>query len=213
MSKDLDPVPAARSARSDRNDGNADDRAHNLDRWAAIQALTESLAHANPGLKNDPAATDSTEDDSPPLRRLPIDLSELDLAMESSDGTAEWYLDLHTGALLMVSTYDPEVTQEESAAIDADPDRYVAVDNLSSHDSFQIMRDFVESLSDTRAAAALDRALSERKPFRRFKDTAARFGKVYDDWHAFHNAQVRKRAIEWLESEGIDAVPVQGSKL
>lgn len=179
------------------------DAAANLQRWAEVQSLAEAMARANSAAA---IATVLPEGEARPLRRLPIDAGALEMAMESNDGMAEWYLDLRTGALLMLSTHDPSMTEEDAVAIADEPDRYVIVDSLTSHDGFEMMRDFVATVSDPRIASALDDALRERKPFRRFKDTAARFGKVYDDWNAFRHAELRRLAVEWLEREGIEAV-------
>lgn len=186
------------------------DAAANLQRWAEVQSLAEAMARAKP---QGAEAAVLTDEETRPLRRLPVDVGELEMAMESNDGMVEWYLDLRTGALLMLSTFDPSMTEEDESAIAEEPDRYLAVDSLTAHDGFELMREFVATVSDNGVASALDQALRERKPFRRFRETAARFGHVHDDWLAFRQTALRKRAVEWLEDAGIEPIaPEAGEK-
>ncbi len=50
-------------------------------------------------------------------------------------------------------------------------DDYFEFESMESRESFQMMEDFIETVSDARLVNQLVRALNQRKPFRHFRDT------------------------------------------
>ena len=65
--------------------------------------------------------------------------------------------------------FDPEPWQELIDKIESDWDNYEEIETMESADSFNIMRDFVESLATDNAKMRLENALARPKPFRNFK--------------------------------------------
>lgn len=54
-------------------------------------------------------------------------------------------------------------------------------------------------------AGRLERALGGRGPFRRFKDELYDHPEVQQQWYAFKDARLHRRAIEWLAEQGLVA--------
>ncbi len=136
------------------------------------------------------------------MANIKIDLGELCMALESSE-EQDWYLDSKTGEMHFYSSLidNDEIDIEE---IEENPDRYVYVESVDSRDGFRIMEEFVEGLEESETSRSLARALGMRKPFRCFKDTLLDFPEARDQWFAFHNAWLEKRAHEFLKGEGIE---------
>lgn len=53
------------------------------------------------------------------------------------------------------------------------------------------------------AQATLERALSGKKPFRRFKDELMRFPEIREQWFAYHKGRMTELAHEWLEENEV----------
>jgi hypothetical protein len=136
-----------------------------------------------------------------------IDWGELGMALDSGDGMTRWLLDRDTGELIGLCEWDEMEEEEEiRAAIDAGEDgRYLEVPSRSSHEGFRAMEDFARSLDDDRIRERLFDALDRRRPFRAFKDALEAFPEVRERWFEFEEESLRRYALEWLQSEGIEA--------
>ncbi len=119
-----------------------------------------------------------------------IDLTELGFAMEDSDLSHRYFLNLKTGELVALSD-DWDFSDENERLLDEidGSDDYVAVERIPSYVAYQWMVDFVDEKVapvDERAAEKLARALHGKGAFRRFKD------RLY---------YINAAAEEWLKSE------------
>lgn len=123
-----------------------------------------------------------------------VDLSMLCTALEDHSHEASWWLDPETGAV--------ELFSEE---LDEHPDDrgLVPVDPIPSHEAYRDLEDFVARVREPRARDLLERAIAGRGAFRRFKDTLHEFPELREAWFAFHDARMERRAIRWLEAEGL----------
>lgn len=113
-----------------------------------------------------------------------------------------FYLDIETGDILLSTEGLDEGDLPEDLE---DNPRYRLIDPLASHESFQIMEDFVDNLGDTKEADRLRDALNRRKPFRQFKDTLHDHTNLSDTWYAFEQKELARLAKEWCEENGIKA--------
>ena len=136
---------------------------------------------------------------------LKIKLDDLTEALTTRFDMVEggFYLNTETGEILLETEDLEECDQAEDLA---DNPGYCLIDPLSSHISFQIMEDFVDSLGDTKEAGKLQDALNRRKPFRQFKDTLHEHTNLSEAWYAFEQQELKRLAEEWCESNGIEAV-------
>jgi hypothetical protein len=90
-------------------------------------------------------------------------------------------------------------------------DLYFEVDKPESRDSFKMMADFVDTLSDSnRLKSQLIRALENRKPFRGFKFIIDNSQAIRQEWFHFENRELKmgsgeigrnKRPIDPKKSE------------
>jgi hypothetical protein len=83
-------------------------------------------------------------------------------------------------------------------------DRFVSIPGDDSHDAFEDMEEFTETVTNDRAYNALARALRGDRPFRRFKDTLGGYPRLEEQWHTFHNQWLRRRIEAWAREEGVD---------
>ena len=137
------------------------------------------------------------------MTRLEIDpddlIAALTFRMEVSG--ASWYLDRETGNILLDS---PDL-DELPAGFEDDP-RYLFIQQIESHDAYEIMQDFVDTLAAGRAADALQRALEGRKPFRHFKDTLLDYPELREDWFKYEQEAELRQAAEWCRDYDIEPV-------
>ncbi|MGZ5051302.1 MAG: UPF0158 family protein [Methylobacter sp.] len=134
---------------------------------------------------------------------LKINLNDLTQALTTRFDMEEggYFLDTETGDILLKTEGldDGDVPDDLE-----DNPRYLLIDPLESHESFQIMEDFVDSLGDIKDADRLRDALNRRKPFRQFKDTLHEHTDLSDKWYAFEQKELARLAGEWCEENGIE---------
>jgi len=159
------------------------------------------------------------EDNS--LRPLPVDLDELAMALTAHFGEYGYYFDLQTGKILflpqglegyagaseseLAMAFDfgaPELVAD-ALQVANDPQRFVFIWPLPDWQSYNLMEAFIGMLSPGRLRDALEKAISGRKPFRRFKDVLNNYPKERQAWHEFQNEQRRQWARDWLFERGI----------
>jgi hypothetical protein len=83
-------------------------------------------------------------------------------------------------------------------------DRFVKIPALPSHEGFDDMEEFIETVHDLRLQQRLTRAIRERHPFRNFKMALEYYPDERQRWFQFKSDRMETRLVEWLESEGIE---------
>jgi hypothetical protein len=181
------------------------------------------------------------------MKKLKVELGELTYAFEDASWMTNYYLDLETGQVVMISddtrrqleeiyeeTYDSEAEEpfdlaevlrqydlpewQQHELLQADQveagcgSRYIGVPTADSHEGYRDMEDFIFTLRDERLQERLWEAIRGRGAFRRFKDVLARHPRERERWFEFQEDRLRRRVLEWLESEGIEPIlsPVAG---
>ncbi len=184
--------------------------------------------------------------DDPHLRQLKVEMSELELAFDTSDWENGYYLDIETGSVMMVqentfrdleniySEYEYESDQDEEenqdtidlaetldgmdledwerqVLLQADlvknglDERFMRVPTVDSHEGFQDMEDFLNTVQNQATRIRLNQALRGGSPFRRFKDTLASYPVEREKWLEFKNQRTLQRIQDWLSSIGVKA--------
>jgi hypothetical protein len=138
------------------------------------------------------------------MPKLTVNKEILLMALDDHSLEHSHYLDLQTGNILFFSDYGDN-DEEALARLEEDPDRFLTIEPVESHEAFHYMEEFVVNLPEGKARLSLSRALSGKKPFRRFKDALAEFPDLRDQWFAFQDQALLRYAKEWLEDEGVDA--------
>ncbi|MHB8874555.1 MAG: UPF0158 family protein [Myxococcaceae bacterium] len=146
------------------------------------------------------------------LKRLPIDLDDVCIALETApDVEMHWFLDADTGATILVSReYDPSdmdgPTRDE---IEASPQRYLAIPAANPDEGFRDMREFIAGLADAQLRDSLDIALAGTGPFRRFKNVLGHVPEQRERWFAFKRKRTEARASAWFAAVGVEAAAVK----
>ena len=89
--------------------------------------------------------------------------------------------------------------------------RYVEVPRSDSSEAYRDMEAFIETVHDRRLQYRLWDAINGRGAFRRFKDVLADHPGERERWFAFKDERMRRRVLEWLESEEIEAIDRPGA--
>lgn len=132
------------------------------------------------------------------LRLEQVDIDGVAEALEDHSDWASWWLDPDTG---QVEPWSNDIGLD--VRVEHPEERGLAfIQPGSSHESYQDMADFTERVRDPRARDLLDRAITGRGAFRRFKDTLFEFPELREVWFAFHKARTRRRAVDWLVDTG-----------
>lgn len=140
------------------------------------------------------------------MAAIRINADDLIMALDDHGGLVEWYLDRETGEVLCAcDTLLGDEDEELSARIEAEPERYILIDPFPSSAGFEVMTDFVETVTDAAACRVLERALAGRKPFRAFKDALLDYPVERESWFRFKDAAFRRHAEAWLADNGIEA--------
>jgi len=137
-------------------------------------------------------------------RHLPVDLTELCIALRTEASELRWYLDVTTGELLLVThEYEPDDHGGLTVAeIRATPTRFVEVPAAAEDETLGDMWAFVAEVQDPKLKESLELALAGVRPERRFKATLNWIPGLVDHWHSFSQGRIEARALAWLHSLG-----------
>ena len=80
---------------------------------------------------------------------------------------------------------------------------YISLPSKYDIHEYQIMEDFIYSLTNEGHINRLERAITGKGAFRRFKDTINYLG-IEKDWYDFKRKALGKIAIEWCEDNDLD---------
>jgi hypothetical protein len=124
-----------------------------------------------------------------------IDLADLALALEDHSPNHTWWFDPATG----------NVEPRFEARLDEDGPAtgLIAIQPVPTSVGYADMEDFVGRVRDPRAHHLLERAITGRGAFRRFKDALLDYPELRRAWFAFHDVRGERRAIEWLLAHGL----------
>jgi hypothetical protein len=155
------------------------------------------------------------------MRRLEIDWGELSTAFESGLEEMEYYLDLETGKVLMVSQetrwyrnepLDDELRGWQQAMLETARrveegygTRYIRIPERDKRENYQDMEWFITTVQDEGLQEKLWGAVKGQGAFRRFKDALLDHPDERERWFAFEKRRVHERLVEWLKDKGIEA--------
>jgi hypothetical protein len=109
------------------------------------------------------------------------------------------YVNIETKEIKAVAdidtVFDPEPWEEMVQEIEDNYDSYLRIRNMDSSESFKIMEEFVETISDEELRKKLELGLSLSKPFRNFKDIIDSEYEYKKKWYAYRDG----RYIEFVK--------------
>jgi len=154
------------------------------------------------------------------MKKLKVDMAELEAAFEDASWEMNYYLDLETGEVITVTDemrlyweeppdyplpdWQQEWVEMAKQVEDGYGSRYVSVPQGDSRQGYQDMERFISTVQDDCLREQLWRAIEGRGAFRYFKDVLADHPRERERWFDFKNEQVRWRVLNWLESIGIE---------
>jgi hypothetical protein len=92
--------------------------------------------------------------------------------------------------------FEPEFWQETIDKIESDRSNYQRFEKMGSHQGFQIMEDFANSITDMNFRTRLFEQLSQHKPFSKFK-WAIDNSEHREDWFDFK----QQAYINWVREQ------------
>lgn len=96
-----------------------------------------------------------------------------------------------------------EVTEAQQIGEDSNF-RYLEIPKRSSHEDYQIMRDFIITVEDERLGDLLWEATDGRGAFRFFKSVLSDYPDELERWYAYHDNRLMEELLEWLEMADIE---------
>ena len=82
--------------------------------------------------------------------------------------------------------------------------RIIGIPRAESWEAYDEMQDFIATVQDDRLYNQLINATQGRGAFGRFRDILARHPAEEQRWYNFQQDRLRRRILEWLETEGIE---------
>jgi len=146
----------------------------------------------------------------PLLRPIAVDLEELAMVLEGDPVHSGGRIDLRTGEVWPAAAIEYAQDTGELDADDddeEDDDRWLSVPCQGSRDGYRDMELFAARIGDAGLGGRLERALTGRGVFRRFRDVLAESPRDLHEWYAFRDERQRGRARNWLASEGYRPIP------
>ena len=142
-----------------------------------------------------------------PLKsKIPIDLEQLCCAFEDDRSVLEYYLDLETGTILFTSELDPEEAPLRLEQLEDECERYLPIPHLSSHESYQIMEDFIETVANKILKKNLAIAIAGKGAFARFKGVLLEYPSERERWFKFKKEKVMNEILVWLYDADIEII-------
>ncbi len=107
-------------------------------------------------------------------------------------GELEYYPDefKHAG-------FDEEMWAEAMEKVEENFFEYIPFTGMESHESFEIMEDFINEIPQEKIQAKFINAIERRKPFQQFKNLLLDYPDLREQWFAYKD----KRNIEYVEEQ------------
>ncbi|AIY02737.1 hypothetical protein ART_3138 [Arthrobacter sp. PAMC 25486] len=132
-----------------------------------------------------------------------FDLEGLAMALENHfmDYETFFWMDPATGK---IELWSEEVADEaETEGWDVDDRGGIRIDPMESYEGYRDMEEFISGVADPHSRDRLVRAIDRSKPFRHFRDALTQFPEIQDQWYIFHDGLMKRRAIEWIQENGL----------
>lgn len=154
------------------------------------------------------------------MKRLKVDAEDIAMCMEHQRDETDFYLDTETGETVaipgeVVRALEEDELDEDLPAWERDlipqakeilqgSPRYVEIPVRNSHEAYNIMTEFANQVTDSKAQSKLFKALKGRGAFGRFKDALFEYPDMREQWFKFKADRDKEEVKDWLESIGIE---------
>ena len=132
---------------------------------------------------------------------MKVKLSEIIDALDFTNDEIEYYYNPDSGEIFMSSIGDCENLSEDE--LDELFEKSIMLPTRYEINEYEMMKDFAETIEDTRLQNQLYISLNGSGAFRRFKDTCINFD-IIDDWYKFRDEKYKELAINWCKDNNIE---------
>ena len=153
------------------------------------------------------------------LKYTPIKLKEIAETLEMLFEDSSNYLNIETGEIIYIEdrylgmAEDGENPDELDNEMDKDAlaiaidilencEKYMSLPDKSDVNEYEMMEGFADNYKDKRISDLLQRAISGKGAFRRFKDTILEFG-IENEWYEFKDKAYLWLAKEWCKDNNV----------
>jgi len=122
---------------------------------------------------------------------------------EQLDCGMRCYVNKETGEIKTVLNFESWQTDDREPwddvlnDLEENWDKYIEIERMESHESFEIMEDFAEKVDSLDLRESIINALNKKHPFQNFKWVVDNSGPYRQKWFDFKN----QRNIEWVENK------------
>jgi len=133
---------------------------------------------------------------------------------EQLDCGMRCYINKETGEIKAVlnfeswQTDDREPWEDILNELEENWDKYIEIERMESHESFEIMADFAENVDSRELRDSLINALNKKHPFQNFKWVVDNSGQYRQKWFDFKNLKY----LEWVENKLDEINSIEGFK-
>ena len=135
---------------------------------------------------------------------MKVKLDSILEAIESASDAFEYYLNKDTGEVFMLS--DPIYTGEDDTElrdeIEDNWESYYQLPTKFDIHEYSIMENFIEEMPDGNKKETVERAISGRGVFGRFKDAIYRYN-LENRWYEYQAKAYKNIAIEWCKERNL----------
>uniref|UniRef100_A0A7C6EBK1 Uncharacterized protein n=1 Tax=candidate division WOR-3 bacterium TaxID=2052148 RepID=A0A7C6EBK1_UNCW3 len=135
------------------------------------------------------------------MKKLTIDQKDLFFAFENRMPETSHYLNLETGEIIPVFAFNRKRVLE---VIKKEPNKYVKIKPLSTKESFQIMKDYIETVPVPQIRKELQEALFKKGAFRSFRAVINKYPEEKEHFSNFKFNAILNRIKNWLAQFDIE---------
>jgi len=137
------------------------------------------------------------------MTQMKVKLSDMVDSIESTDDETHYYYNMDSGEILFINDEISEDSEKEE--LEENFDRYISLPSKYDIDDYQIMEQFIWSLSDEGQQNRLESGISGRGAFRRFRELTDEFG-LTQKWYDFRASTYQRIASEWCQDNHVELV-------
>jgi hypothetical protein len=135
------------------------------------------------------------------MKKLRIDQRDLFFAFENRMPETIHYLNLETGEIVPVFSYNRKKMLDE---IKQNPDKYVKIKPFGTKESFQIMKDYIGTVPVPQIQKELKGAILKKGAFRNFRAIIDKYPGEKPHWVEFKRNAILKEIKDWLSEMDIE---------
>jgi hypothetical protein len=144
-------------------------------------------------------------------RKIKTTMDDLIMAFEMNANEYSQYLNLETGGIAIISelgdSFDEngnEIEDVDEFISQLDDKKYLPIPGSESHEAFEDMEHFIDTVNSEKIKQELRNALGMRRPFYHFKDILLNYPNKQKRWFSFQEQAARKQIMDWLEQNNLE---------